>query len=178
MAAEIARGLSEPRALMQLLGGLRPALRREPAQRGPRGRGLAIEDPVAGAVAAHLFGYVAVAPLIAYGLAAAIHLVARGFGGRGGFLAARAALLLVGAGRRPAGAGAGAGRRRRRGGRAYPGLLAWLGYPALAFWLWLLAASLAEAEGFAATGRVAAVLVAAFAGIGGLLALAAGGAAA
>ena len=35
---------------------------------------------------------------------------------------------------------------------------------ALAFWLWLFAASLAEAEGFAATGRVAAVLVAAFAG--------------
>ena len=33
-----------------------------------------------------------------------------------------------------------------------------LGYAGLAFWLWLFAASLAEAEGFSATGRVAAVL--------------------
>ena len=39
-------------------------------------------------------------------------------------------------------------------------LTTWLGYAALAFWLWLLAASLAEAEGFAGTGRVAAVLAA------------------
>ena len=57
---------------------------------------------------------------------------------------------------------------------ARPGLLpwvAWLGYAGLAFWLWLFAASLAEAEGFAATGTVAAVVAAAFAGIAGLLAL-------
>jgi hypothetical protein len=42
----------------------------------------------------------------------------------------------------------------------------------------LFAASLAETEGFAATGRVAAVVLAGFAGVGGLLMLAAGGPAA
>ena len=59
-----------------------------------------------------------------------------------------------------------------------PGLLpwvSWLGYAGLAFWLWLFAASLAEAEGFAGTGRVAAVVAAAFAGIAGLLGFVAGG---
>ena len=54
--------------------------------------------------------------------------------------------------------------------------MSWLGYAGLAFWLWLLAASLAEAEGFAATGRVAAVLAAGFAAVAGLFEVLAGGA--
>ena len=46
---------------------------------------------------------------------------------------------------------------------AGPGVLRWLAYPGyagLGFWLWLVAANLAEAEGFDATGRVVAVLAA------------------
>ncbi len=178
MAREVARGLSEPRAMAQLLGAcllffvasLPNALR--------EAQGLAIGDPVEGAVAAHLFGYVALAPLLAYGLAVPVHLAARAFGGRGGFLAARAALFwsaLLGAPIALALALAGVAAEVV----ARPALLpwlAWLGYGGLAFWLWLFAASLAEAEGFAATGRVAAVVVAGFAGIAGLLALVAGGA--
>ena len=119
----------------------------------------------------------ALAPLLAYGLAALVHLAARAFGARGGFLAARAALFWSAL----AGGAGGArrwrwsGSRPRRLDRAAVAWLGWLGYAGLAFWLWLFAASLAEAEGFAATGRVAAVVAAAFAGIGGLLALAAGG---
>ena len=126
---------------------------------------------------AHLFGWVALAPLIAYG--------ARGAGASGGaglrgarrsFLAARAALFWSALAGGAGGARRGAGGRRGRGGRT--GRRAWLGalrLAALGFWMWIFAASLAEAEGFAATVRVAAVVVAAFAGIGGLLALAAGG---
>jgi hypothetical protein len=176
MARQVAGGLSDAQALMHMLlacglffvASLPNALR--------EARALSIDDPVAGAVAAHLFAYGAVAPLIAYALAAVVHLVARGFGARGRFVAARAALfwsaLLVA----PAalalallGAAAEIG---------WPGLLpwvTWLGYAGLAFWLWLFAASLAEAEGFAGTGRVAAVVAAAFAGIAGLLGFVAGG---
>jgi hypothetical protein len=171
MARQAAVGLSEPRALFHLmaacalyfLASLPNALR--------TARSLAIPDPVEGAIAAHLFAWLVLAPLLGYGLAALVHLVARAFGGRGPFLAARAALFwsaLLGAplalGLALAGVAA----------EAIPALLpwtTWLGYAGLAFGLWLFAAGLAEAEGFAATGRVAAVVAAGFAGCGGLLAL-------
>ena len=129
------------------------------------------------AVAAHLFGYVVVAPLLAYGLAALVHSSARAFGGRGGFLGGArrrcsgSALLAAPLGARRSRSSA---WRRRRGPRCCLGS-SWLGYAVLAFWLWLFAAGLAEAEGFAATGAVAAVVAAAFAGIAGLLAIAARG---
>jgi hypothetical protein len=177
MARQVAAGLSEARALVHLMlacglffvASLPNALR--------EARGLEVADPVEGAVAAHLFGYLALAPLLAYGLAAVVHLAARGFGGRGGFLAARSALfwsLLMAAPMAIALALVGVGVEL-----AAPALLpwlAWLGYAALAFWLWLFAASLAEAEGFGATRRVAAVVAAGFAGVAGLLGLVAGGA--
>ena len=171
MAAELAGGPREARSLLHALvacgllfvASLPNALR--------EARGLDIEDPVAGAVAAHLFGYVALAPLLLYGLAAAVHLAARAFGATGNFAAARAALffsVLLAAPLALVLALVGVAAEAR------PALLpwvSWLGYAGLALWLWLLAASLAEAEGFPATGTVAAVVAAAFAGIAGLLAL-------
>ena len=97
MAAELGRGLSEARALVHLMlacgvffvASLPNAVR--------EARALAIADPVEGAVAAHLFGYLALAPLVAYGLAALVHLVARGFGARGGFRRRPRRALLVAA---------------------------------------------------------------------------------
>ena len=178
MAAEVGRGLSEARALVHLMlacglffvASLPNAVR--------EARALDIADPVEGAVAAHLFGYLALAPLVAYGLAAVVHLVARGFGARGGFRAARAALfwsLLMAA---PlALLLALAGVAVEVAAPALAALLDWLGFGALAFWLWLFAASLAEAEGFAGTGRVAAVVAASVGAVAGLVGLlAAGGA--
>jgi hypothetical protein len=177
MARQVAAGLTEARSTVHLMlacglffvASLPNALR--------EARGLEIEDPVQGAIAAHLFGWLALAPLAAFALAGLVHAVARVFGGRGGFRGARAALfwsaLLVA----PLTLGLallGAGLEI-----ATPALLpfgAWLSYGVLAFGLWLFAASLAEAEGFAVTGRVAAVVAAAFVGIAGLLGLAAGGA--
>ncbi|MFO1210014.1 MAG: YIP1 family protein [Amaricoccus sp.] len=170
MAAERAAGLDERRALMDLVlaclllfvASMPNALR--------EARGLAVDDPVSAAVSAHLFGYVALLPLAAYGLAAVTHLAARAFGGHGSFLAARSALFLSGLAAAPvalavAAVGVAA--------EAQPGLspaVAVLRFAALGFGLWLFAGTLAEAEGFA-TGRVAAVLAAGC--FGGLLALAA-----
>jgi Yip1 domain len=176
MAREVGRGLTEARALMHLMlacallfvASLPNALR--------EARALEIGDPVEGAIAAHLFGYLALAPLLAYALAALVHLAARAFGGRGGFLGARSALfwsmLLV------APVAIGLALLGVAGEVAAGRQLPWLrplGYAALAFWLWLFAASLAEAEGFAATGRVAAVVVAGIAGLAGVLGVLAGG---
>ncbi len=177
MAAEIGRGLSEPRVLVQLLlacvllfvASLPNAVR--------EARALSVDDAVGAAVSAHLFGYIALLPLGAYAIAALAHLASRAFGGRGSFLSARAALFwsaLVVAPVALALALLGVGVEI--GGVA--GLLpvvALLRFAALAFWLWIFAASLAEAEGFSATVRVAAVVIAAFAGVAGLLALVAGG---
>lgn len=167
MARQVAAGLGERQALVHLflacglgfLASLPAAIR--------TARGITAEDPVAAAIAAHLFGYFFVAPLLLYGLAALVHLVARAFGGRGGFLAARAALFwsaLLGAPIAMVLAVLGVLAEAAGWPRLLP-LLAFLGYAGFGFWLWLLAASLAEAEGFAATGRVAAVVGAAFAGI-------------
>jgi len=69
MAREVAAGLSEARSLLHLMlacgllfvASLPNALR--------EARGLDIADPVEGAIAAHLFGYLALAPLLVYGLA-------------------------------------------------------------------------------------------------------------
>ena len=114
MAAEIAAGLSERAGAPSPDAGLRALLRREPAERGARGEGAAAEDPVGAAVAAHLYGYVALAPLLAYGLAAVVHSSRAASGARRGFLAARAALfwsaLAGGAARARGGAGRYCGR--------------------------------------------------------------------
>jgi hypothetical protein len=175
MARQVATGLGEARSLVHLMlacglffvASLPNALRAAQA--------LEIEDAVQAAVSAHLFAWLALAPLAAYGLAALVALVARSFGGRAGFRGARAALFwsalllapltlvlaLLGAGIEIAAP------------RLLP-LSAWLGYAVLASGVWFFAASLAEVEGFAATGRVAAVVAAAFVGIAGLLGLVSG----
>jgi hypothetical protein len=172
MARQVAAGLGEPRALFHLMlaCGLYFVASLPNAVREAR----ALAIPNEGAIAAHLFAWIAVAPLIAYALAALVHVLARAFGGRAGFLAARAALFwsaLLAAPVALALAVVGVAAEAA-------GLLpwtSWLGYAGLGFGLWLFAASLAEAEGFA-TGRVAAVVAAAFAGLAGLLALVGGGA--
>ena len=177
MAAEVAAGLSEARALVHLVGACLLGFVASLPNAIREAQALDIEDPVAGAFAAHLFAYVAVAPLLAYGLAVLVHLVARVFGGRGGFLAARAALFWSALAWAPlALALALLGVAVEIG---VPALLPWvavLRYAGLAFWLWLFAASLRVTEGFAGTGRVAAVAAAGFAGVAGLIALVAGSA--
>ena len=176
MAAAIAAGPSEARALAELMGACGLLfLASLPTALRTAGR-LGIEDAVPAAIAAHLFGYFCLLPLIAYGLAALVHLAARAFGGRGGWLAARAAIFRAAfLGAPIAGVLALAGTAA--GGGRLP-WVTWLGYAGLAFWLWLLAASLAEAEGFTATGRVAAVLGAGVAGVAAVVLLATGGPAA
>ena len=104
-------------------------------------------------------------------MAAVVHLVARAFGGRGRFLAARAALFWSGLAVAPLALAdrrswarwrvslhRAASCRGSTGSATRPSAL----------WVWIFAASLAEAEGFAATGRVAAVVAAVLAGIAGL----------
>ena len=154
MAAQVAAGLSEARALVHLMlacglffvASLPNAVRE---RRGAGGR----RAGRAPAVAAHLFAWGALAPLLGYGA---------GGGGASGRARLRRARRLSRArgrrcsGRRCRGAG-GAGDRRRRavgGGRdraaAAVARLARLS-PRSALWVWMFAASLAEAEGFAAT---------------------------
>ena len=175
MARELARGPSEGRALVQLMAACGVLLVASLPNAVRQARTLGIDDAVEGAVSAHLFAYLALAPLLAYGFAALVHLVARAFGATGGFRAARAALfwsLLLAAPLALAVAVLGALAET-----ATPALLPWLaplGYAVLAAWLWFFAAGLAEAEGFAATGRVAAVTAAVLAAGAGLLGLAAG----
>jgi hypothetical protein len=177
MAAQVARGLSEPQALFHLMlaAGLFCVASLPAALE--TARGLDISDPVQGAVAAHIFAYLCLAPLVGYGLAALVHLAARAFGAQGGFLVARAALFwaaLLGA---PMALGLAALRALLPAGGGV-GRLPWLalpGYAAMGFWLWLFAASLAEAEGFAETRKVAAVVVLAFGSLAALLAILSGG---
>lgn len=130
-----------------------------------KARALEIEDPLAGAVAAHLFAYLFIAPLIAYAAAAALHLLARPFGARGGFLGARAALFwsaLLGA---PMALALAALRALVAGGAVPREALALAAWAACGLWLWLFAANFAEAEGFGPTWRVALALGLAFAAV-------------
>ena len=177
MAQHIDQGLSEPHALFNLaaaclllfLASLPNAVREAAS--------LDVDEPLTATIAAHIFGYFFVAPLLFYFAAAATHLVARAFGGEGSFLSARSALFwsallggpiamllsLVGVGAQVLG---------------LPAQLPWLsylGYAGLAFWLWLFAASLAEAEGFAATREVLAMLALVFAGVAVAVTMLAGG---
>lgn len=152
MAREVARGLSEGRALVHLMLACFLLFMASLPNALAAARTLDIPDAVAGAVSAHAFAWFALAPFLAYGFAALVHLAVRGFGGRGGFLGARAAVfwsLLLAAPLALAVALIAAAAEI-----AAPGLLPWLaplGYAVLAAWLWFLAASLAVTEGFAAT---------------------------
>lgn len=167
MAELRAEGLSEPRALMQLFLACFLGLVASLPQAVRQAQGIETDDPVTAAVAAHVFGFIFVAPLLAYGFAALTHLAARAFGSRtAGYLPARAAvfwaltlagplalaLALIGAGAEMA-------------GLPRAPWLDWLTYAAFAFWLWLFAATVAEAEGFASPGRLFAVLALAVVGL-------------
>ncbi len=167
MARRMAEGLSEPLAMRDLFlaCGLGFVASVPTAVRAARTLG--IEDSLAGTISAHLFGYLFVAPLLAYGLAAVLHLAARAFGGRGGFLGARSALFraaLLGAPIAILVALAGVATEIVAAAGVLP-LIPYLSYAGFAFWLWLLAAGLAEAEGLGATLRVAAVLALVFLGV-------------
>jgi hypothetical protein len=176
MQEEVAAGLGENRALVHLMlacglffvASLPTALR--------QARGIEADDPVSAAIAAHLFAWGALAPLAAYGLAAVVHLAARGFGAQIGFLAARAAFFWSALALAPFAVLAALVDVAAE--LAAPRVLPWIGwldYAGLALWLWVFSGSLAVAEGFERTGRVAAVVAAGFAGVAGLLAVLAGG---
>jgi hypothetical protein len=176
MSAQLAQGPNEPRALFHLMlaAGLFFVASLPNAIR--EARSLAVDDALSGVIAAHLFGYLFVAPLIAYGMAALVHLLARSFGGTGGFLSARAAVFwaaLLGAPIALALALIGVGAEVATGRERLLSLDV-LGYASLGFWLWLFAASLAEAEGFSATRRVALAVGLAFGALAALLAVLSG----
>lgn len=166
MAARRAAGLSEARALADLMLACAllfvaslPGARREAALIAGQ-----TADPFVAAVAAHAFGWVAVAPLLAYGLAAAVHLLARPFGARGGFLPARTALFAAMLAGTPLALGL-----SLVGAVVAPArlpLVGLLGYAGAVGWLWMFSGLLAEAEGFASRRRVAAVTLAVLAGAG------------
>ncbi|MFT3972602.1 MAG: YIP1 family protein [Amaricoccus sp.] len=152
MAGRMAAGLSESRALADLMlaCGLLFVASLPDARRAAAGLAGETGDPFAAAVAAHLFAWVALAPLAAYGVAALAHLVARLFGARGGFLPARSALFAALLAGTPVALGL-----ALLGvlGDAVPALLPvvrLVGYAGVAAWLWLAGASLLEAEGFRA----------------------------
>ncbi len=158
MARQLAGGLSEPRALLHLMLRLRALFVASLPNALREARGAGIDDPVAGAVAAHLFGYLCVAPLLAYG--------AGGAGASGGA--------------RPSAGGAASSRRGRRcSGRrcsaaplalalalvgvaaeAAPALLPWLallGYAGLGLLALAVRRQPRRGRGLRPTGRVAAV---------------------
>lgn len=173
MAARMAAGPSESRALADLMlaCGLffvasLPAARREAeALVGQTG------EPMAATVAAHAFAWVAVAPLAGYGLAALVHLVARAFGARGGFLPARTAVFMAMLGGAPLALGLALLGALAEAQPALLPVVTLSGYAGVAAWLWLFSGLVAEAEGFRATGRVAAVTLAVAAGVAGLASL-------
>lgn len=112
--------------------------------------GLDVPDAWPGVVSAHLFGYMFLLPLIIHGLAALAHLAARPFGARGGFAGARRAVFRAAVLAGPL-ALALAGLRLGAAALGLAGLGPWidgLGVALFAWWLWLFAASFAEAEGF------------------------------
>lgn len=163
MVRQIDDGLSEARALMHLLLacflGLVASLPN--AVRGSAR--LEIDDALTAVVSAHAFGYLFVAPLLLYGLAALLHLAARPFGGLGGLRSARAALFwaaLLGGPIALAIALTGVAVEIVAGPRM-SAAVDYLTYAGFGYWLWLFAAGFAEAEGFRATGRVAAAVAAA-----------------
>lgn len=180
MARQIASGLAEARALFYLMAGCGILFVASVPNALRAARDIEADEPVSAALGAHLFGYLFLAPVLLYGAALVVHWIASGFGGRGTALRARTAVfwsLLLAGPLALAIALVGVVAEVAAG----PAVLPWaeiLSYAGFAFWLWILAACLAEAEGFKSTGVVAAVVIAAFGGTAGLLALLAGGAAA
>jgi hypothetical protein len=163
MARQVSAGLSEPRALVHLLLACALLWLASVPRAMREAEAIDIDDSLTAALAAHLFGYLVLAPLIFYGLAVLVRLAARAFGGLGDYLGARAALfwsLLVGA---PL-----ALMLALFGVVAQPAPWAasvapWLACGALAFWFWLLASAVAEVEGLKRAGSLAAGFGAGFA---------------
>ena len=145
MARQLAAGLSEGRALFHLglacIASVPSALERAAS--------IDADDPVNAAIAAQIFGFIVLLPMIAYGLAALMRGVSRLIGGSGSGLAMRSALfwsmllaapiaLLLAA----------FGSLARSGVEGVASVSVWIGYVALGYWFWLLAAAVAESERF------------------------------
>jgi hypothetical protein len=144
MRRQVAFGLTEPRALFHLaLACLLFFVASVPGARDAA-RALEIEDAVTAVLAARLFGFVFVLPLLCYALAAAMCVLARLSGHRTTGLALRSALfwsLLLG-GPLALGLAALASVVPRLGG----GMSGALGVAALGYWFWLLSSALAVLE--------------------------------
>jgi hypothetical protein len=170
--------LAEPRALFYLMAACGVLFVASVPQAIRTARLIDAAEPVQAAIGAHLFGFLFVAPLMLYGVAAVAHGLARLCGGRGSALGARMALfwsllllapvaLMIALVTAMAEIAAG------------PAVLPWasvLGYAGLALWLWIFAGCLAEAERFERSGRVAAFVAGSFGVVAILVALLAGGA--
>lgn len=139
MLTQVETGLSEPRALFHLMVGA-VLLCAASVPDALRSAGdLPVEDAANVVIAARIFGFVFILPLLAYGGAALITLVA----GRGRGLAVRSGLfwtvllggplaLLLSA-------------IAAVTGTVGTGFMGMLGFAALGYWLWLAAASLGVA---------------------------------
>jgi hypothetical protein len=163
MARQVSAGLSESRALAHLLLACALLWLASVPQAMRAAGAIDVDDPLSAALAAHLFGYLVVAPLMFYGLAVPVHLAARALGGRGGFLGARSALfwsLLVGA---PLALLLALLAVAAPGVPWVAGAAPWFAGAALAFWFWLLASAVAEVEGIRRAGSLAAGFGASFA---------------
>jgi hypothetical protein len=178
MARQMREGLSEARALFYLMAACGVFFVASVPAAIRTAHRIDADEPVSAAIGAHLFAFLFLAPLLLYASAFLVHGAAWLAGGRGTPLAARTVLfwsLLVLAPVALAIALATALAEIALG----PGVLPWaslLSYAGLALWLWVFAACLAEAEGFGHSGRVAAVVVAAFGLAALVVALLAGGA--
>jgi len=149
MARQLAAGLSEGRALFHLgLACILLCVASVPSAL-ERAASIDADDPVNAAIAAQIFGFIVLLPMIAYGLAALMRGVSRLIGGSGSGLAMRSALfwsmllaapiaLLLAA----------FGSLARSGVEGVASVSVWIGYVALGYWFWLLAAAVAESERF------------------------------
>lgn len=149
MTRQLAAGLSEGRALFHLgLACILLCVASVPSAL-ERAATIDTDDPVNAAIAAQIFGFIVLLPMMAYGLAALMRGVSRLVGGKGSGLGMRSALfwsMLLAA---PiALVLAALGSLERSGMEGVSSVAVWLGYAALGYWFWLLASAVAESERF------------------------------
>jgi hypothetical protein len=155
MERQLAAGLSEGRGLFHLMVGCLLLCAASAPEAIRTAASLPVDEPANAAIAARIFGYMILLPVLCYGLAALLHLFARPFGGQGSGLAARSALfwsiLLGGPVALLLAVVSATG--------VVPGGTAtdWPAVIGLGFWLWLASAALGASERLRTAGVLAAL---------------------